>query len=141
MQVFQPQPTRAGSRLSIATGLVIGLLLLALGAGLGYLALATPFSQQFAPDPRASGLRVVLGAIGWTLLIAAPAITAVAGVAWLAGVYERASTFRRTYCRRDRRALCDRLDQPARRDVAAGDCRHHPGRDVEDPGTPGGKLR
>jgi hypothetical protein len=95
MQVFQPQPTRAGSRLSIATGLVIGLLLLALGAGLGYLALATPFSQQFAPDPRASGLRVVLGAIGWTLLIAAPAITAVAGVAWLAGVYERASTFRR----------------------------------------------
>ena len=51
MQVFQPQPTRAGSRLSIATGLVIGLLLLALGAGLGYLALATPFSQQFAPDP------------------------------------------------------------------------------------------
>ena len=94
MQVFQPQPTRVGSRLSIVTGLVIGLLLIGLGAALGYLALATPFSQQFAPDPRANGVRVVLGAIGWTLLIAAPAITAVAGVAWLAGVYERASTFR-----------------------------------------------
>ena len=95
MQVLQPQPTRTGSSLSILTGLTIGLLLVGLGAALAYLAIATPFSQQFAPDPRATPMRVVLGALGWTLLIAAPAIAAIAGVAWLAGVAEAAGTRRR----------------------------------------------
>jgi hypothetical protein len=95
MQVLQPQPTRTGSPLSILTGLTIGLLLVGLGAALAYLALATPFSQQFAPEPRSSPVRVVLSAIGWTLLIAAPAIAALAGFAWLAGVAESAGTRRR----------------------------------------------
>jgi hypothetical protein len=94
MQVLQPQSTRAGSRLSIVTGLTIGLLLVGLGVALAYLALATPFSQQFTPAPRASAWRVAAGALGWTLLIAAPAIAAIAGVAWLVGVAERASLLR-----------------------------------------------
>ena len=94
MQVLQPHSRRAGSRLSILTGLVIGLLLVGLGAALGYLALATPFSQQFIPDPRSSGIRVVVSALGWTLLIAAPATAAIAGVAWLAGAVERAGAMR-----------------------------------------------
>ena len=92
MQVLQPQPTRTGTPLSILTGLTIGLLLVGLGVALAYLALATPFSQQFTPDPRSSPVRVVLSAIGWTLLIAAPAIAALAGVAWLAGVAEPAGS-------------------------------------------------
>jgi hypothetical protein len=95
MQVLQPQSTRTGSPLSILTGLTIGLLLVGLGAALAYLALATPFSHQFAPEPRSSPVRVVLSAIGWTLLIAAPAIAALAGLAWLAGVAEAAGKRRR----------------------------------------------
>jgi hypothetical protein len=95
MQVFQPQSTRAGSRLSIVTGIAIGLLLVGLGAALAYLALATPFSQRFMPEPRSGAVRVILGAIGWTLLIAAPAIAAIAGFAWLAGAVERAGGLRR----------------------------------------------
>jgi hypothetical protein len=95
MQVLQPQTTRTGSRMSIVTGLMIGLLLVGLGVALAWLALATPFSRQFTPDPRASGLRVVVSALGWTLLIAAPATAAIAGVAWLAGVAERAGAMRR----------------------------------------------
>ncbi|MDP9482570.1 MAG: NERD domain-containing protein [Chloroflexota bacterium] len=94
MQVFQPRTTRAGSRLSIVTGGTIGLLLVGLGAALAYLALATPFSQQFIPEPRASGIRVVVSALGWTLLIAAPATAAIAGIAWLADVAGRASLLR-----------------------------------------------
>jgi hypothetical protein len=94
MQVLEPQSTRTGSRLSIVTGLTIGLLLVGLGAALAYLAIATPFSRQFIPDPRAAPWRVIAGAIGWTLLIAAPATAAIAGVAWLAGVAERASALR-----------------------------------------------
>ena len=94
MQVLQPQSPRTGSRLSIVTGLVIGLLLVGLGVALGYLALATPFSQRFIPDPRSSGVRVIVSALGWTLLIAAPAIAAIAGVAWLAGAIERAAAMR-----------------------------------------------
>ena len=95
MQVLQPQSTRAGSRLSIVPGLTIGLLLVGLGVALAYLALATPFSQRFVAEPRASGVRVVLGAIGWTLVIAAPAIAALAGFAWLAGAVEKAGGLRR----------------------------------------------
>lgn len=94
MQVFQPRTARAGSRLSIATGGAIGLLLVGLGVALAYLALATPFSQQFIPEPRASGIRVIVSALGWTLLIAAPATAAIAGIAWLVGVAERASLMR-----------------------------------------------
>jgi hypothetical protein len=94
MQVLQPRSPRAGSRLSVVTGLTIGLLLVGLGAALAYLAVATPFSQQFIPAPRASGWRIAAGVIGWTLLIAAPATAAIAGVAWLAGVAERASVLR-----------------------------------------------
>ena len=95
MQVVQPQSTRTGSPLAILTGLTIGLLLVGLGAALAYLALATPFSQQFTPDPRSSPARVVLSSIGWTLLIVAPAIAALAGIAWLAGVAEKAGARRR----------------------------------------------
>lgn len=94
MQVLQPQSRRTGSRRSIASGLIIGLLLVGVGVALGYLALATPFSQRFIPDPRTSGVRVILSALGWTLLIAAPAIAALAGIAWLAGAIERASALR-----------------------------------------------
>jgi hypothetical protein len=95
MQVLQPQPTRTGSPLSILTGLTIGLLLVGLGAALAYLAVATPFSQQFTPDPRSSPARVVLSALGWTLLIVAPAVAALAGIAWLAGVAEATGKRRR----------------------------------------------
>jgi hypothetical protein len=94
MQVFQPRTARAGSRLSIVTGGAIGLLLVGLGVALAYLALATPFSQQFIPEPRASGIRVIVSALGWILLIAAPATAAIAGIAWLVGVAERASLMR-----------------------------------------------
>ncbi len=94
MQVFQPATTRSVSRLSVVTGVTIGLLLVGLGVVLAYLALATPFSQAFIPEPRSSGIRVVVGVIGWTLLIVAPATAAIAGVAWLAGVAERTSMLR-----------------------------------------------
>jgi hypothetical protein len=94
MQVFQPTATRSVSRLSVVTGVTIGLLLVGLGVVLAYLALATPFSQQFIPEPRSSGVRVVIGALGWTLLIVAPATAAIAGVAWLAGVAERTAMLR-----------------------------------------------
>jgi hypothetical protein len=94
MQVFQPRPTRVGSRRSVLSGGAIGVLLVALGIALAYLALATPFSQQFIPDPRASGFGVVAGAIGWTLLIVAPATATIAGIAWLADVAGRASLLR-----------------------------------------------
>ncbi len=94
MQVLHPQPSRTGSRRSIVAGLVIGLLLVGLGIALGYLALATPFSQRFIPDPRTTGVRVIVSALGWALLIAAPAIAALAGIAWLAGAVERASAMR-----------------------------------------------
>lgn len=94
MQVFQPRATRAGSRRSIVTGGAIGLLFVGLGVALAYLALATPFSQQFVPEPRSSGVRVIASALGWTLLIVAPATAGIAGIAWLAGVAERASLLR-----------------------------------------------
>jgi hypothetical protein len=94
MQVFQPRPARRGSRRSIVTGGAIGILFVALGAALAYLALATPFSQRFIPEPRAEGIWVIASALGWTLLIVAPATAAIAGIAWLAGVAERASSMR-----------------------------------------------
>lgn len=94
MQVFQPRATRAGSRRSIVTGGAIGLLFVGLGVALAYLALATPFSQQFVPEPRSSGVRVIASALGWTLLIVAPATAGIAGIAWLAGVAEQASALR-----------------------------------------------
>ena len=94
MQVLQSHPTQAGSRLSILTGLTIGLLLVGVGAALAYLAVATPMSQEFSADPHSGPLRIVAAALGWTLLIAAPATAAIAGVAWLAGAVERASAFR-----------------------------------------------
>ena len=95
MQVLHAQPTRTGSSLSIVTGLTIGLLLVGLGVALAYLAVATPFSQQFTPDPRSGPSRVVISAIGWTLVIAAPAIAALAGFAWLAGVAEQTGARRK----------------------------------------------
>jgi hypothetical protein len=94
MQVFQPGVTRAGSLRSIVTGATIAMLLVGLGAALAYLALATPFSQQFVPEPRSSGVRIIASALGWTLLIVAPATAAIAGIAWLAGVAERAAALR-----------------------------------------------
>jgi hypothetical protein len=95
MQVFQPRTTRASSRLSIVTGLAIGLLLVLVAAALAYIALATPFSQRFIAEPRASGVRVVISAIGWTLLMAAPPLAALAGVAWIVGTADRAGGLRR----------------------------------------------
>ena len=94
MQVFQTHSARVDSRLSVVTGLTIGLLLIGVGAALAYLAVASPMSQQFTPDLRSGPLRVVVGALGWTLLIAAPVIAGLAGVAWLAGTVERVSTLR-----------------------------------------------
>ncbi len=95
MQVLQPHPTRAGSRLSVVVGLAIGFLLIAVAVALAYIALATPFSQRFIAEPRASGVRVVISAIGWTLLMAAPAIAALAGIAWIVGTADRAGSLRR----------------------------------------------
>jgi hypothetical protein len=94
MQVFQPRVARAGSRRAIATGGIIGLLLIGLGVALGYLALATPFSQQFIPEPRSGGVGAIVSALGWTLLIVAPATAAIAGIAWLADVAALASALR-----------------------------------------------
>lgn len=95
MQVLHAQAIRRpGSRLGIATGLTIGLLLLTLGVALGYLAVATPFAERFIPEGRA-GTSVMIGsALGWTLLLVAPALAGIAGIAWLAGVAERAARLR-----------------------------------------------
>jgi len=95
MQVLQAQAIRRpGSRLGIVTGLAIGILLLALGVALGYLAVATPFAERFIPEGRASTPSTIGSALGWTLLLVAPALAGIAGIAWLAGVAERAAAFR-----------------------------------------------
>ncbi len=95
MQVLHAQAVRRpGSRLGIATGLAIGILLLALGVALGYLAVATPFAERFIPEGRAGTLSTIGSALGWTLLLVAPALAGIAGIAWLAGVAERAAAFR-----------------------------------------------
>jgi uncharacterized membrane protein len=94
MQVLQSHPAGLGSRLSVVTGLIIGLLLVTAAAATAYLALVSPMSQQFTPDPHSGPVRLVTAAMGWTLLIAAPAMAAIAGVVWLAGAVERATSLR-----------------------------------------------
>jgi hypothetical protein len=83
---------RPNTRLSLAAGMLIAVLLLGLAAALAYLAIATPFAERFMPQPQASTVAVIAGAVGWALLLTAPAIAAIAGIAWLAHVAERGLT-------------------------------------------------
>jgi hypothetical protein len=94
MQVLHSQPVAAGSRRSILAGAIIGLLLIGLGAALAYLALATPFSRRFIPEPHSSSVRTVTDALGGTLLVVAPVTAAIAGMAWLANAARQASIMR-----------------------------------------------
>ena len=95
MQVFHPRASRRPvTRLSLVMRLSIGVLLLVLGAVLAYMAVATPFSERFLPSARASASSSFAAALGWTLLIAAPAMSGIAGIAWLAGVAEHNAAFR-----------------------------------------------
>ena len=89
MQVFHARTDPSISRLSVVTGVTIGLLLVGLGAALAYLAVATPFSQQFSAGPRSSAFGVVMAAFGSTMLVVAPATALIAGFAWLAGVADQ----------------------------------------------------
>jgi hypothetical protein len=90
MQVFHQRASRRpASRLSFAMRIAIGLLLLGLGVLLAYLALATPFGDRFLPASRSSTSTTVAAALGWTLLIVAPAMAGIAGVAWLVGVADQ----------------------------------------------------
>ncbi len=95
MQVFHPRASRRpASRLSLVMRLSIGILLLGLGFLLAYMAIATPFSERFLPTARASAPTTFATALGWTLLIVAPAMSGIAGVAWLAGVAEQSAALR-----------------------------------------------
>ena len=95
MQVFHQRASRRpASRLSFAMRIAIGVLLLGLGALLAYLALATPFGDRFLPASRSSASTTVAAALGWTLLIVAPAMAGIAGVAWLVGVADQHSALR-----------------------------------------------
>jgi uncharacterized membrane protein len=95
MQVFHQRASpRPASRLSLAIRIAIGILLLGLGVLLAYLAFATPFSERFLPTGRSSAPVTLAAALGWTLLIVAPAMSGIAGVAWLAGVFDQNAALR-----------------------------------------------
>jgi hypothetical protein len=96
MQVVHARTARRpNARLSLVKGLVIGLLLIGLGAAMGYLEIATPFADQFMPHGQSSTVSLILSALGWTLLLAAPAIAGIAGIARLANVADRGLMSRR----------------------------------------------
>jgi hypothetical protein len=95
MQVLQAQAIRRpGSRRGIAISLAIGVLLLALGGALGYLAVATPFAERLIPEGRVGTLSMIGSALGWTLLLVAPTLAGIAGITRLAGVAGRVAAFR-----------------------------------------------
>jgi hypothetical protein len=56
---------------------------------MGYLVLATPLAERFMPHGQSSAESVILSALGWTLLLTAPAIAGIAGIARLADVADR----------------------------------------------------
>ncbi len=90
MQVLHARSVvRPASRMSTVAGLTIGLLLLALSGILGYLVLATPFAERFIPAGRAGTAAIVASALGWTLMLVAPSVAAIAGLAWLLEVADR----------------------------------------------------
>jgi hypothetical protein len=96
MQVVHARSTsRPDTRLSLVSGVVIGLMLIGLGAALGYLAIATPFAERFMPEARAGTVAMIMGTLGRILLLAAPAIACIAGFAWLGEVAERGLAIRR----------------------------------------------
>jgi hypothetical protein len=96
MQVVHARSTgRPNTRLSLVSGVVIGLMLIGLGAALGYLAVATPFADRFMPEAQASTAAMIISTLGRILLLAAPAIACIAGIAWLGEVAERGLAIRR----------------------------------------------
>lgn len=95
MEVIRARTTvRPPSRLSQMRGVSIGVILLGLAIALGYIALGTPYSERFLPQPRMSAPLTVATALGWTLLLVAPTLAALAGIAWLVNVIERTARSR-----------------------------------------------
>jgi hypothetical protein len=96
MQVVHArQARRLNTRLSLLTGALTGLLLVGLAATLAYVAIATPFAGQFMPHGSSDTASMLVNAVAWTLLLTAPAIAGIAGLARLAGVADRGLAGRR----------------------------------------------
>ncbi len=95
MEVIRARTTvRQPSRLSQIRGASIGIILLGLALALGYIALGTPYPERFLPQPRMPAALTVATALGWTLLLVAPTLAALAGIAWLVNVIERTARSR-----------------------------------------------
>jgi hypothetical protein len=96
MQVVRASHARrVSTRLTLITGALIGLLLVGVAAALAYLAIATPFAEQFMPHGQPNAESTILSGLGWTLLLTAPTIAGIAGLARLASVADQGLSSRR----------------------------------------------
>jgi hypothetical protein len=96
MQVLAPSRSIRPARLlpSIATGFVVGSVLLAGGIVLGYLTFGTSFLQRFTPVGRPTEVQMLAGAIAWSFGLTAPALFVIVGMVRLMGVAELLSALR-----------------------------------------------
>ena len=94
MQVVSAPTQTSGARALAFGRLGVGFALLGVGVVLAYLAFATPIAEHLIPQARTTAPIVVLTALGWTLLLVAPAMAAIAGFLWIMGALERIAALR-----------------------------------------------
>lgn len=94
MQVVAVQVRQSGARAVAFGRLGVGLVMLGVGGLLAYLALATPMAERLIPQVRTTTPIFVISALGWTLLLVAPAMAAIAGFLWIIGAVERITALR-----------------------------------------------
>jgi hypothetical protein len=89
MQVIAvPSSARLADRIAFARSLVLGLLLVAAGLALGWLAFATPMIQRFLPSGHPGAFQIATGIAVWGFSIVLPAACVILGISRLASIVE-----------------------------------------------------
>jgi hypothetical protein len=96
MQVIAAAPpVTMSARLALARSALVATLLVAAGASMAWLFLATPIIGEVIPDGRPTTLQVVVGVLVWIVAIVVPAGLLLMGVARTADTLELAFALRR----------------------------------------------
>jgi hypothetical protein len=95
MQVIAvPTTTRLADRILLVRSTLVGILLLAAGAAIGWLCLGTPLVMSFVPYGRPDPLQVAGGIAVWAVAIVIPAAFVIMGIARLVSIVEAVSATR-----------------------------------------------
>lgn len=95
MQVLDAVPTnRLSDRIRIARSALTGTLLVAAGAAMGWLAIATPVVASFVPQGYPSAAQTAVGALAWGFAIVFPASFLLLGLARFAAILDALDAMR-----------------------------------------------